>query len=151
MEDISEKPKSARKSSDTIDSSKENSLESVVLAIDTGVKKFMAGKTKPSNIVDDVAKQLSKFAKNSGKPVYKRSGVQDYNIKPELIHLQSSDKPSVVLEINSKSIVNVLKDLLQSKSVHEYIDPYTKKAAVIYRAVREELDKSQANEMRNTE
>ncbi|CAH1642741.1 unnamed protein product [Spodoptera littoralis] len=152
ISEYSQKQKSTRKSSDTIDSSKENSLESVVLAIDTGVKNFMAGKTKPG-VVDDIAKQLLKFAKNSDKPVYKRSGTagQDYNIKPEIIHFRSSDKPSVMFEINSKSIINVLKNLLQSKSVHKYMDKFTKEAAVIYRAAKEEYDKSQAKQMRNIE
>ncbi|XP_022833450.1 uncharacterized protein LOC111361304 [Spodoptera litura] len=98
ISDNSQKQKSTRKLTDTIDSPKENSLESVVLAIDTSVKNFMAGITKPG-VVDD-------FAKNSDKPIYKHSGIarQDYNITYHLprtfLHYTKNDWQRILLALS---------------------------------------------------
>ncbi|KAF9416888.1 hypothetical protein HW555_005891, partial [Spodoptera exigua] len=133
-------------SRDNRESPKQNSLDNIVLAIDTGVKNYMAGKTKP-DIVDNIAKKVMEFVNNNGKPVFKAGG-QDYNINPEIIHFRK-DKPSVVFEINSKSIINALKDLLQSKTTLKFMDQISKEAAVVYRSVKTELDKPQVEKMSN--
>uniref|UniRef100_A0A2A4JEC9 Uncharacterized protein n=1 Tax=Heliothis virescens TaxID=7102 RepID=A0A2A4JEC9_HELVI len=118
---------------------KGNSLESVVLAIDTGVKKFLEAKSKP-DVIDGIAKTLVDFAKNNVDPIYRSKG-HEYDLKPEIIHFRS-DKPSVMLELNSKSIINVLKDLLKSRTVHKYMDSFSKEAAIIYRTLKREMDKA---------
>nr|XP_049695964.1 uncharacterized protein LOC110382819 [Helicoverpa armigera] len=117
-----------------------NSLESVVLAIDTGVKKFMEAKSKP-DVIDGIAKSLVDLAKNSVDTNYRAKG-QGYDLKPEIIHFRAN-KPSVMFELNSKSIISVLKDLLKSKTVHKYMDTFSKEAAVIFRTFKHEMDKVQ--------
>nr|XP_049696041.1 uncharacterized protein LOC126054429 [Helicoverpa armigera] len=100
----------------------------------------MEAKSKP-DVIDGIAKSLVDLAKNSVDTNYRAKG-QGYDLKPEIIHFRAN-KPSVMFELNSKSIISVLKDLLKSKTVHKYMDTFSKEAAVIFRTFKHEMDKVQ--------
>lgn len=72
--DINKYSKSGRRQFDD----ETNSLESVVLAIDSGVKQLISGQSQP-DIIDNIAKSIVDFAKYSADPIYRSKG-QEYNI-----------------------------------------------------------------------
>ncbi|XP_046976002.1 uncharacterized protein LOC124542114 [Vanessa cardui] len=70
-----------------------------------------------------------------------RAKLKKYNIKPEIIQFKNNNgKPSIMYEIDTKSILHTIKEILSSRMFKVYTDNIIKKAAVIYRTFKEELD-----------
>ncbi|XP_072946618.1 uncharacterized protein [Epargyreus clarus] len=117
---------------------KDDKLESIVIAIDSGASPDDS--YQKSALVDRIFRRVSNLfhvGAMNALPKY-RAKLEQYHIKPEIVHFKSG-KPSVMFEINTKAMMNSVKDFLASKDVKKYADKFANKAAVIYRTVKEEL------------
>ncbi|XP_037292241.1 uncharacterized protein LOC119188610 [Manduca sexta] len=93
-------------------------------------------KEREAKTVASIEKTILKFTKKD-KPMFR---AQNQYIQPKVINFRNS-KPSLVFEINSKAIVSTIKDLLSSKTFQTYFDKFAKKAAIIYRSIKDDIDK----------
>ncbi|CAK1592354.1 unnamed protein product [Parnassius mnemosyne] len=127
--DVRQRPHSAR----------DNGLESLVLAINTGAK-LNSPEIGRSNFMQKLENLLVDFLKDDRVNTFFRSRTDTYNVKPEIVHFRSG-KPSLMVEVNFEHILRALRDALNSKKVKQYADKWAQKAALVYRAIKHELHK----------
>ncbi|KAJ0184255.1 hypothetical protein K1T71_000678 [Dendrolimus kikuchii] len=128
----------ARKSKYYDSGSDDHALEHLVLNIDTGSKKNDKSTTKWSDVLKTIEKTILNYARNNPSPIYR--GNDGNVIKPEVVHFRSGHgKPSIVVDVNSKSIIQALKDMLSSKAIISSLKVLTRQAAVVFRAFNEEM------------
>ncbi|XP_050360340.1 uncharacterized protein LOC126780117 [Nymphalis io] len=124
-------------------------LESIVFAIKTedyanGDRRKDGDDTEiAGNVVSGLLnKVMGLFEKpdDNDLPNY-RAKLKKYNIKPEVVQFKNNNgKLSMMYEIDTKSILRTIKEVLSSKILKMYTDNLVNKAAVIYRTFKEEVD-----------
>ncbi|CAG4999924.1 unnamed protein product [Parnassius apollo] len=121
-------------------SGKDSGLESIVLAINTGAKPNSLDKAT-SNFIQKLENLISRFMKDERiYNMYFRSSKDTDIVRPEIVHFRSG-KPSLMVEINFESVLRGLREALNSKKVKHFADKCAQKAALVYRAIKYELDK----------
>ncbi|CAB3240900.1 unnamed protein product [Arctia plantaginis] len=98
----------------------------------------MLAQEKPEDIVDSIAKKILEYAKTNSKPKSRRSNDMDL-VQPAIVHFEDK-RPSVMLKMDTTSLVDVLADALKSKTVQSYVQHYSRKAAEAFNVVKQKLD-----------
>ncbi|XP_026325524.1 protein artemis-like [Hyposmocoma kahamanoa] len=104
----------------------------------TFLDEYTPSPERPPDAIDKLHEVISQLATAKHNPIYRAQ--EEYQIKPEIVHFRSAN-PALKFEINSDSIVRVIQDLLTSNAVKQYTDIAAKKAAVVYRTIKEEMRK----------
>ncbi|XP_039762507.1 uncharacterized protein LOC120635559 [Pararge aegeria] len=97
---------------------------------------------RENNKVDNVWTNIKDVVMNFIEPDVNRpnlrSRAEKYNKKPELIQLKgSNEKPSLMYEIESASVLDSLQDVLGSQKARRYSDNIARAAAYVYRLIKE--------------
>ncbi|XP_064076122.1 uncharacterized protein LOC135194511 [Vanessa tameamea] len=123
-------------------------LESIVFAIKpeenaNGDRRQDGGDSDAGNTMSGLMRKvfgLFKKPDDDDLPSF-RAKLKKYNIKPEIIQFKNNNgKPSIMYEIDTKSILHTIKEVLASRMFKMYTDNLINKAAVIYRTFKEEVD-----------
>ncbi|XP_045509252.1 uncharacterized protein LOC123704796 [Colias croceus] len=127
-EDISaRKHSNDRKNTDK----KYNTRDNFVVAVKTDQRQSNEDGGQLENSIVDFFKTLL-----DNSPNYRSKT----GLKPETVQFRSG-KSSTMYEINTDTILSSLQELLASKKFRKYADTLANKAAIIYRAIREEMRK----------
>ncbi|CAB3258247.1 unnamed protein product [Arctia plantaginis] len=111
------------------------SLESVVLALNTGINKILE-QNKKTDFLDKYAKQLVHLFSGHGDGHKSNVRENKYGIKPEVVHF-NSEKPTKKIELNARVLSNALSNFLQSDTFKHNFENIVRQASRVYRAVQE--------------